>query len=129
MAKRILVVDDEVRVVLVIQKRLESAGYVVITAHDGYEGLKKARAESPDLIVLDLIMPNLNGYQICAMLKRDRMYRHIPILMLSARSQERDIQDGLLAGAEAYMTKPFDHNELLTKIADLLAKAEPPAEP
>ena len=72
---KILAVDDDVMVLAVIKKRLEFAGYEVITAMEGLEGLKKARSENPDLIVLDLILPNLNGYQICAMLKRDSKYR------------------------------------------------------
>jgi DNA-binding response OmpR family regulator len=128
MAKRILVADDEIRVVAVIKKRLESVGYDVITAYEGYEALKKARAERPDLIVLDLIMPNLNGYQVCAMLKRDDEYKHIPILMLTARSQEKDIEEGMRSGADYYMTKPFEHEMLLAQISALLAKAEPAAE-
>jgi len=124
MAKRILVVDDEVRILTVVQKRLESVGYEVITAQNGMDGLRRAREESPDLIVLDLIMPNISGYHVCGVLKRDITYKHIPILMLTARSQEKDIQQGIEAGADAYMTKPFDHAALLAQIADLLAKGE-----
>ncbi|MEO0092904.1 MAG: response regulator, partial [candidate division WOR-3 bacterium] len=116
MAKRILVVDDEARVLAVIQKRLESAGYEVITAMDGTEGLKKAREENPDLIILDLILPKLNGYQVCAILKRDSYYKKIPILMLTARSQERDIEEGMRVGADAYMTKPFKNEVLLEQV-------------
>lgn len=124
MAKRILVVDDEPRVLAVISKRLESKGYEVITATEGYEGLRKARTEKPDLIILDLIMPNLNGYQICAMLKRDLDYKHIPILMLTARSQEKDIEEGMKMGADAYLTKPYKDEVLLSYVAELLAKGE-----
>ncbi|MEO0115775.1 MAG: response regulator [candidate division WOR-3 bacterium] len=124
MAKRILVVDDEARVLAVIQKRLESAGYEVITAMDGTEGLKKAREENPDLIILDLILPKLNGYQVCAILKRDSYYKKIPILMLTARSQERDIEEGMRVGADAYMTKPFKNEVLLEQVKQLLAKEE-----
>lgn len=124
MAKRILVVDDEARVLTVIQKRLESAGYEVITAMDGNEGLAKARAEKPDLIILDLILPKLNGYQVCSILKRDTYYKQIPILMLTARSQERDIDEGMRVGADAYMTKPFKNEALLAQIEQLLAKVD-----
>jgi two-component system alkaline phosphatase synthesis response regulator PhoP len=124
MAKRILVVDDEARVLAVIQKRLESAGYEVITALDGTEGLSKAHSENPDLIVLDLILPKLNGYQVCSILKRDVYYKHVPILMLTARSQERDVDEGIRVGADAYMTKPFKNEVLLGQIEELLAKAD-----
>lgn len=124
MAKKILVVDDEIRVVTVIQKRLESAGYDVITAMDGNEALIKARAENPDLILLDLILPKLNGYQVCAILKRDKIFKQVPILMLTARSQERDVDEGMRVGADAYMIKPFKNEILLDQIERLLAKVE-----
>jgi two-component system alkaline phosphatase synthesis response regulator PhoP len=124
MAKRILAVDDEPRVLAMIQKRLETAGYEVITATEGQEALKKAHAEQPDLIVLDLILPGLNGYQICAMLKKDELYRDIPILMLTARSQEQDVSEGMRVGADAYMTKPYDSEAFLFQVAGLLGKRE-----
>jgi DNA-binding response OmpR family regulator len=124
MAKRILVVDDEARVMTVIQKRLESAGYEVLTAMDGNEALIKARSERPDLIILDLILPKLNGYQVCSILKRDSYYKQIPIIMLTARTQERDIEEGMRVGADAYMTKPFKNEALLAQIEQLLAKVD-----
>ena len=124
MAKRILVVDDEARIVTVIQKRLESAGYEVITAMDGTEALTKARSANPDLIVLDLILPKMNGYQVCSILKRDSSYKQIPILILTARSQERDVDEGMRVGADAYMTKPFKNEILLGQIEQLLAKVD-----
>jgi two-component system, OmpR family, alkaline phosphatase synthesis response regulator PhoP len=124
MAKRILVVDDEARVLTVIQKRLESSGYQVLTAMDGNEALMKARAENPDLILLDLILPKLNGYQVCSILKRDSYYNQIPILMLTARTQEQDVDEGMRVGADAYMTKPFKNDMLLWQIEQLLAKAD-----
>lgn len=124
MAKRILVVDDEPKVVTVIQRRLESAGYDVLAAYDGIEALSKARSENPDLIILDLILPKLNGYQVCAILKRDKSYKPIPILMLTARSQEEDIEEGMRVGADEYITKPFKNEVLLAKIEELLSKAE-----
>ncbi len=122
--KKILAVDDDAMVLAVIKKRLEFAGYEVITAMEGLEGLKKARTENPDLIVLDLILPNLNGYQICAMLKRDSTYRNIPIVMLTSRSQQADINEGMKAGADAYITKPYEPDEFIAKIQTLLAKGQ-----
>ena len=124
MAKKILVVDDEIRVLTVIQKRLESSGYEVITAMDGNEALLKARGENPDLIILDLILPKLNGYQVCSILKRDSFYKQIPILMLTARTQEKDVDEGMRVGADAYMTKPFKNEILLGQIEQLLSKVD-----
>jgi len=124
MAKKILVVDDEIRVLTVIQKRLESSGYEVITAMDGNEALLKARGENPDLIILDLILPKLNGYQVCSILKRDSFYKQIPILMLTARTQEKDVDEGMRVGADAYMTKPFKNEILLGQIEQLLTKVD-----
>jgi len=121
---KILAVDDDTMVLAVIKKRLEFAGYEVITAMEGLEGLKKARSENPDLIVLDLILPNLNGYQICAMLKRDSKYRNIPIIMLTSRSQQADIAEGMKAGADAYITKPYDPDEFIAKIQTLLTESK-----
>jgi len=121
MAKRILVVDDEIRVLTVIEKRLVGAGYEVIKAMDGNEALMKAHAEKPDLIVLDLMLPKVNGYQVCGILKREASYKHIPILMLTARSQEKDVDEGMRVGADAYMMKPFKGDMLIDQIQRLLA--------
>jgi DNA-binding response OmpR family regulator len=120
--KRILVVDDEQDILLLLQRRLESAGYDVTTAATGSEGLEKARKESPDLIVLDLMLPGLDGYQICGILKHDRRYMKIPILILTARAQPKDYELGIKVGADAYVTKPFEPQTLLAKIEDLLNK-------
>ena len=122
--KRILAVDDEIRILTMIKKRLEFAGHEVITATDGLEGLRLARSEKPDLIVLDLILPNLNGYQICAMLKGDRLLKNIPILMLTARSQAKDVEEGMKVGADAYVTKPYDPELFVKQVESLLRQAE-----
>ena len=122
-AKKILVIDDEPEILDVTRKRLEAAGFKVVTAETGLDGLKKARSEKPDLIVLDLILPGLSGYQICAMLKGDQNYREIPILMLSARSQENDVKEGMRVGAEAYMMKPCDAKDFIAKVQELLNEA------
>ena len=120
---KILAVDDDPKVLAVIKKRLEFAGYEVITAIEGKEGLLKARTENPDLIVLDLILPNLNGYQICAMLKHDAKYQNIPIVILTSRSQQSDIAEGMRVGADVYITKPYDPDDFLNKIKTLLEQA------
>jgi two-component system alkaline phosphatase synthesis response regulator PhoP len=122
MAKRILVIEDEPHVQAVIRKRLETKGYEVVTAIDGREGLRQCRSARPDLIILDLILPGMDGFQLCALLKRDDTLRETPILMLTARTQERDIERGIALGADAYMTKPFKPAALLKRIAELLDK-------
>jgi len=124
--KRILMIDDEQYILLPLKYRLESSGYNISTATTGVEGLEKARKELPDLIVLDLMLPGLDGYQICGMLKHDRLYMKIPILILTARAQPKDYELGMKVGADAYITKPFDLQELLLKIESLLPKKNNP---
>jgi len=114
---RILVVDDEPFIVETLRFALEKAGYVCLVAYDGEEALRIAREENPDLIVLDIMLPKLNGFQVCRMLKFDERYRHIPIVMLTARAQERDRLLGKETGADDYLTKPFEFPELLRVIA------------
>ena len=118
--EKILIVDDEVDLVETLSFRLEAAGYKALAAHDGLEGLNKARAEKPDLIILDVMMPKMDGYQVCRLLKFDQKLKTTPIIMLTARGQEQDKQTGNQVGADAYMTKPFDSKQLLTKVEELL---------
>ncbi|MFC1703898.1 response regulator transcription factor [Candidatus Omnitrophota bacterium] len=117
---KILIVDDEALLIKMEALRLEAAGHSVITASDGQEGLEKAKTENPDLIVLDLMLPKLDGYKVCRMLKFDEKYKDIPIIMLTARAQEDDKKIGEEVGADAYMTKPFEPQALLDKINELL---------
>jgi DNA-binding response OmpR family regulator len=120
--KRILIVDDESDLIELVKLRLEANGYEVMVAGDGQSGLDKARAEKPDLIVLDVMLPKIDGYKVCRMLKFDEKYRHIPIIMFTARAQESDRKTGEQVGADAYITKPFDPAALLLKMNDLLNK-------
>lgn len=122
--KRILLVDDELDIRKVVQARLQSAGYEVIIAVDGSRALELAKSERPDLIVLDLRLPKLDGFEVCRQLKYDPLYQSIPILMLTARSTDRDIQYGMLLGADGYITKPFDGEQLLARVTELLDKAD-----
>jgi two-component system, OmpR family, alkaline phosphatase synthesis response regulator PhoP len=123
MTQRILVVDDEEDISFSLARRLSSEGFEVICAEDGAEGLRRAQTESPNLIVLDLMLPKMDGYKVCRLLKFDERYKRIPIIMLTARSQDEDAALGREMGADAYMTKPFDSGELLQKIQELLAAA------
>jgi len=120
--KRILIVDDEKDLVMAIKIRLEHAGYETLVSHDGQEALDKARKERPNLILLDLMLPKMDGYKVCRMLKFDEKYKDIPIIMLTARVQESDEKLGYETGANAYIMKPFEPQVLLTKIQELLSK-------
>ena len=118
--KRILVVDDEEDIVKLVKMYLEYHHYEVITAKDGQEGLEKVKTEKPDLIVLDLMLPKMNGYKVCGLLKKDTRYAKIPVVMFTAKAQEKDVKLGQEVGADAYITKPFEPEVLLAKIKELL---------
>jgi len=118
--KKILVVDDEVDLVETIRFPLESEGFTVLVSYNGEDALNQARKENPDLILLDIMLPKLDGYKVCRLLKFDERYRNIPILMLTAKTQEKDKTIGLETGADEYITKPFDIDELLEKVKSYL---------
>ncbi len=120
---RVLVVDDEPDLVRILQFGLQSAGYVVESASDGQEGLKKAREVKPDIILLDLMLPKLDGYKICRLLKFDERFKQIPIIILSARTQEGDQALALEMGANRFVTKPYNFSEILTHVEELLKSA------
>ncbi|MBT5955022.1 response regulator [bacterium] len=117
---KILIVDDEEDFVQVVKMRLEFNGFEVSTANDGKEGLQKAREEFPNLIILDAMLPSIDGFKICKLLKFDEKYQNIPVVMLSALSQDMDRTMGLQSGADKYLTKPFNDQELLEVINSLL---------
>ncbi|MBI5190458.1 MAG: response regulator [Nitrospirae bacterium] len=119
-AKKILVVDDEMHIVRIVKYKLETAGYHVISALNGTEALKMAREEKPDLIFLDIMMPGLNGYEVCSQLKNSPETRNIIIIMLTAKGQESDKIKGLEVGVDEYITKPFSPQDLLDRTRDLL---------
>ena len=120
---RVLVVDDEPDLIRVLQFGLQAAGYTVDCAADGQEGLKKARELRPDIILLDLMLPKLDGYKICRLLKFDDRYKHIPIIILSARTQEGDQALALEMGANRFISKPYEFSEILGLIETLLKQA------
>ncbi len=120
--KKILIVDDEVDLVKTIRFSLEAEGYTVLVSYNGEDALTQARKETPDLILLDIMLPKLDGYKVSRLLKFDERYKHIPILMLTAKTQEKDKLLGKETGADEYITKPFDMNELMKKIGAYLSK-------
>lgn len=122
--KKILIVDDEQDIVESLKFVLETSGYDCVCAYDGEEGLKLAKELSPDLIILDVMMPKINGYKISRLLKYDSKYKNIPILMITARSQEEDKLIGEETGVNEYITKPFEITEVLAKVEQYLKNGE-----
>ncbi|HEX9413643.1 MAG TPA: response regulator transcription factor [Ktedonobacterales bacterium] len=122
----VLVVDDELRLVDVLRMNLEVEGYRVLEAHDGLEALDRLKADLPDLVVLDVMMPELDGFQT---LKRIREVSNVPVIMLTVRDEESDRIRGLEIGADDYLTKPFSPRELQTRIKALLRRTFTPAPP
>jgi len=120
---RILIVDDEKLTIRMIQALLDKNWHEIIIATDGFEGLQKAKTENLDLIILDVMMPEINGLKVCRTLKNDFRYKNIPIIILSSLNTENDLKAGKEAGADAYITKPFDSKVLLDKVEELLKKS------
>jgi two-component system alkaline phosphatase synthesis response regulator PhoP len=126
MSKTILVIDDEPKIVEICRDYLVAAGFDVITASDGPQGLAAARRERPDLIVLDLMLPGMDGLDVCRELRREGS---TPVIMLTARVEESDKLVGLELGADDYLTKPFSPRELVARVRTVLRRASGPAAP
>ncbi len=120
--RKILVVEDESSILTLLQFNLENAGFTVITALDGKTGLYLAKKEKPDLIILDLMLPEMDGMEICKTLRQEQ--NHTPILMLTARDEELDKILGLELGADDYMTKPFSPREVIARVKAILRRSE-----
>ncbi len=120
MAKKILVIDDEPEIVQICSDYLQAAGFDILTAGDGPEGLTKARSHKPDLVVLDLMLPGMDGLDLCRALRHES---NVPIIMLTARIEETDKLIGLELGADDYITKPFSPRELVVRVRTVLRRA------
>jgi DNA-binding response OmpR family regulator len=118
---KILVVDDEPHMVRLVQANLQTAGYEVVSAMDGNQALEAAQSEMPDLIILDIMLPGVDGYEVC---RRIREYSAVPILMLTARGSEMDLVRGFDVGADDYLVKPFSVNELLVRVRAVLKRSK-----
>jgi len=118
--KKILIVDDEPHIVELVRVCLEDTNYDVIEAYDGEEAIDKARSEVPDLILLDIMLPKMDGYDVCRKLKSNDDTSNIPVVMLTAKGQEVDKVKGFQSGANSYMTKPFSPLRLLTELEEKL---------
>lgn len=124
--QRVLIVEDEVDIADLVMFNLQRAGYEVLKAHDGIKGTELALSERPDLIVLDLMLPGRDGYSVFREVRRDARTAHIPVIMLTARAQTEDRIQGLEAGADDYLTKPFSPKELVLRVNAILKRAEAP---
>jgi DNA-binding response OmpR family regulator len=124
MKKKILVVEDERNILLTIRMCLEQAGYEVVMAEDGITAIQKALDSHPDLILLDLIIPKMNGYLVCEAIKQEESTRDIPVMVISARAQEEDIKQAKDLGTVDYIVKPFSPEELRNKIKNILKQEE-----
>ena len=119
--KRILICDDDPAILRVLEVNLEVEGYDVLLAHHGEEAYEVAKANQPDLIILDIMMPRLDGYQTCEKLKGDDETKAIPVVFLSAKAQQSDIDKGKAFGVADYLTKPFDPTDLLDVVERLVS--------
>jgi DNA-binding response OmpR family regulator len=122
-AQRILIADDEENIVISLEFLLRQAGFDVLVARDGDAALDMARSQKPDLILLDVMMPGRNGYEVCQLLREDASMAATRIVMLTARGREAEAAKGLALGADEYVTKPFSTRELVARLRELLDRA------
>ncbi len=123
MATKILIADDEPNIVISLEFLLRREGYEVVVAHDGVQALERVRAEHPDLAILDVMMPNRNGFEVCQDLRQDPEFKTLRIMMLTAKGRDTEVSKGLALGADVYMTKPFATRDLIAKVKALLERA------
>lgn len=124
MGKKILAVDDERHIVRLVQVNLERAGYTVVTAFDGREALEKVASEQPDLVVLDVMMPYMDGFEVLGNLRKNAQTRDLPVIMLTAKAQDADVFKGWQQGVDCYLTKPFNPMELITFVKRIFKSQE-----
>ncbi len=124
MSKKILAVDDERHIVRLVQVNLQRAGYDVVTAFDGKEALEKIKTENPDLVVLDVMMPYMDGFEVLQTLRKDPATRELPVIMLTAKAQDADVFRGWQSGVDCYLTKPFNPMELISFVRRIFKSLE-----
>ena len=123
MTHKVLIADDEPNIVISLEYLLKRAGYTVLVARDGQQAIDMISSERPALVLLDVMMPNKSGHEVCAELRADESLRDVRVLMLSAKGRDTDVDKGLGVGADAYMPKPFSTKELAAKVAEMLDAA------
>jgi two-component system, OmpR family, alkaline phosphatase synthesis response regulator PhoP len=121
-SKKILIVDDEPNIVLSLDYLVRKKGYKPFIARNGGEAISIAKEQFPDLVILDIMMPDIDGYEVCKLLKNDAQLMHAKIIFLSAKSRQEDVQKGMEMGADAYLTKPFSTKRLMQVIGELLSE-------
>lgn len=124
MAKKILAVDDEVHILRLVQVNLERQGFTVVTASDGKEALEKVASEKPDLVVLDVMMPYMDGFEVLQNLRRSPLTRELPVIMLTAKAQDADVFKGWQSGVDLYLTKPFNPMELISFVKRIFSSID-----
>lgn len=124
MARKILACDDEKHIVRLVQVNLERQGYEVVTANDGREALQKVEEERPDLVVLDVMMPYMDGFEVLQNLRRNAATRDIPVIMLTAKAQDQDVFKGWQSGVDCYLTKPFNPMELVAFVKRIFSSLD-----
>jgi DNA-binding response OmpR family regulator len=129
MGKRILIADDEPNIVAALEYLLQQGGYEVLIARNGDEALELIEQRIPDLVLLDVMMPRKSGYEICSRIRHQAEWRHIKVIMLSAKGRDAEVNKGLAIGADLYVTKPFSTRELMAKIDGLLGQGLNTARP
>jgi DNA-binding response OmpR family regulator len=120
---KVLVIDDDPVIVQLLRVNFEIEGFEVLSAADGEEGFERAKNELPDVVLSDIMMPRMDGLQLVAELKQDPSTRNLPVILLSAKAQNAEVQQGLDAGADDYVTKPFDPLELIDRVNAVLARS------
>jgi len=125
MSKTVLIADDEPNIVISLEFLLEQDGYRVLVARDGNEALEAIEREVPDLVLLDIMLPRLSGYDVCQRIRQNPNWRKVRVIMLTARGREVEVTKGLALGADAYVTKPFSTRELLDQVRRQLGDAPP----
>ena len=125
MKGKIFIIEDETSIIQLVQHNLEKEGFVVSSSTNGNDGLKELKKFEPNLLLLDWMLPDLSGIDVCKSLRRDKNYKNLPIIMLTAKGEEEDKVKGLESGVDDYITKPFGFNELMARITALLRRSDP----
>ena len=125
MKGKIFIIEDETSIIQLVQHNLEKEGFVVSSSTNGNDGLKELKKFEPNLLLLDWMLPDLSGIDVCKSLRRDKKYKNLPIIMLTAKGEEEDKVKGLESGVDDYITKPFGFNELMARIKALLRRSDP----
>ena len=122
---KIFIIEDETSIIHLVQYNLEKDGFIVSSAINGNEGLKDLKKFEPNLLLLDWMLPDLSGIEICKSIRKDTSFKNLPVIMLTAKGEEEDKIKGLDSGADDYLTKPFSYNELLARIKAILRRSDP----